>query len=121
MKVESPTDEFGRFTKEGEQEQALPFLTKDVVPRTIITSGPLESEITVIFDRHLLYSMRLYHAPESPAITNAIKFTTLVNLAEKEDTGGGNGRFTFSGTDAFVRFVTDIDNGEKPVFYTGKF
>ncbi|CAG0918464.1 unnamed protein product [Notodromas monacha] len=113
-KVEQPVDSLGRFVP---GEEGLPFIDPNAVPRVIITSGLLESEITVIFDRHLLYSMRVYHAVESPTV-DAIKFTTLVNLADKPDPHSESQRFNFNGIDAFVRFVTDVDNGEKPVFYS---
>lgn len=73
----------------------------------IITSGPVASEITVVYDSLIAHSSRLYHreGPLSEGIymENSIDFGIPPKNRE---------------TEMFMRFSTEINNGDPSTFYT---
>lgn len=75
--------------------------------KLIITSGPVSSELTVIYGNFLVHSVRIYHVhgplSEGVYIENVIDFGTPPKNRE---------------TELFMRLVTDISNSDPPEFYS---
>jgi alpha-mannosidase len=73
----------------------------------VITSGPIASELSVIYSPILAHSVRIYHAAgplsEGIYIENTIDFEAPPKNRE---------------TELFMRIVTDISNGDPPEFYS---
>ncbi|XP_067005459.2 alpha-mannosidase 2 [Anabrus simplex] len=73
----------------------------------VITSGPIASELTVIYNTVLTHSVRIYHAAgplsEGIYIENIIDFGAPPKNRE---------------TELFMRVVSDISNGDPPEFYS---
>ncbi|XP_054270570.1 alpha-mannosidase 2 [Macrosteles quadrilineatus] len=75
--------------------------------KIIITSGPVSSEITVIYGNFLAHSVRIYHKPgplsQGVYIENLIDFEAPPKNRE---------------TELFMRVISDISNGDPPEFYS---
>ncbi|XP_075213020.1 alpha-Mannosidase class II b [Lycorma delicatula] len=75
--------------------------------RIIITSGPVSSELTVIYGNLLVHSVRIYHTQgpfnQGIYVENILDFEAPPKNRE---------------TELFMRFVTDISNGDPPEFYS---
>ncbi|KAK7794098.1 hypothetical protein R5R35_010300 [Gryllus longicercus] len=73
----------------------------------VITSGPIASELTVVYSSILAHSVRIYHAAgplsEGIYIENIIDFEAPPKNRE---------------TELFMRVVSDISNGDPPEFYS---
>ncbi|XP_046669848.1 alpha-mannosidase 2 [Homalodisca vitripennis] len=75
--------------------------------KIVITSGPIASELTVIYGNLLAHSVRIYHKPgplsQGVYIENLIDFEAPPKNRE---------------TEMFMRVVSDISNGDPPEFYS---
>ncbi|XP_039279296.1 alpha-mannosidase 2 [Nilaparvata lugens] len=75
--------------------------------RIFITSGPVSSELTVIYGNLLMHSIRIYHTQgpynQGIQIENVIDFEAPPKNRE---------------TELFMRVVSDISNGDPPEFYS---
>lgn len=73
----------------------------------VITSGPIASELSVVYNPILAHTVRIYHAAgplsEGIYIENTIDFEAPPKNRE---------------TELFMRVVTDISNGDPPEFYS---
>lgn len=74
----------------------------------IITSGPVSSEITVIYGVFLVHTVRIYHVENSTLsdsiyIENEIDFESPPKNRE---------------TELFMRIISDVQNGDPPEFYS---
>lgn len=74
----------------------------------IITTGPILSELTVIYGPFLLHSVKIFHLEDSP-LSDAIYIKNVVDFE-----GPPKNRET----ELFMRFATDIQNGDTPEFYS---
>ncbi|RXG53229.1 Alpha-mannosidase 2 [Armadillidium vulgare] len=87
-------------------------------PRIFIQSGPISSELTVMYGTVLIHSFRIFHVTFEPLAT-AIYMENSFNLG-----GSYNGTVTpgfspqYRETELFFRFSTDINNGIDSRFYT---
>ncbi|XP_008193678.1 alpha-mannosidase 2 [Tribolium castaneum] len=73
----------------------------------IITSGPVSSEITVIYGAFLVHSVAIYHV-ETP-LADAIYTESTVDFENPPKNRE---------TELFMRIISDVQNGEVPEFYT---
>lgn len=75
--------------------------------KIVITSGPVASELTVIYGNLIAHSIRIYHKPgplsQGVYIENLIDFEAPPKNRE---------------TEMFMRIVSDINNGDPPEFYS---
>lgn len=72
-----------------------------------ITSGPLASDVTVIYGNFLAHTMRIYNT--GTALDNAIYIENDIDFELPPKNRE---------TELFMRFVTDIDNGITPTLFT---
>jgi len=73
----------------------------------VITSGPVASELTVMFGRDLMHTSRLYHS-DGP-LSQGVYMDNYVDLGAPPKNRE---------TELFMRFVSDIKNGDPPEFYS---
>jgi len=73
----------------------------------VIMSGPLSSQLDVVYNKMLHHSVRIYHSTGALAdgiyIENTVDFEAPPKNRE---------------TELFMRLVTDITNGDPPHFYS---
>lgn len=75
--------------------------------KIVISSGPLASDVTVIYYPFLAHTVRIYNTKTD--IDNAIYVENDIDFEPPPKNRE---------TELFMRFTTDIENGENPVFYT---
>ena len=87
--------------------------------RIFIQSGPISSELTVMFGSVLLHTYRIFHVSYEP-LASAIYMENSFNLDGQKfnnrDTPGFSPQFRE--TELFFRFTTDLNNGPLSRFYT---
>ena len=96
--------------------------TEDVLegakPRIFIHSGPITSEITVMFGSALIHTIRIFHVDHEP-MKSAIYLENTFNLGDKYNSTETPGfPINYRETELFMRITSDVENGENPVFYT---
>lgn len=74
----------------------------------VITSGPVASEVTVIYGPFLVHSVRIFHAEDS-AISNGIYIENEVDFESPPKNRE---------MELFMRIVSDVQNGDPPQFYS---
>lgn len=74
----------------------------------IITTGPLSSELTIIYGAFLVHSVAIYHV-ENSSISDAIQ---IENTVDFENTPKNRE------TELFMRIISNVQNNEPPEFYT---
>jgi alpha-mannosidase len=74
----------------------------------IITSGPVSSEITVVYGPFLVHSVTIYHLEKS-SLADGIYIESTVDFENPPKNRE---------TELFMRVVSDVQNGEPPEFYT---
>lgn len=75
--------------------------------KILITSGPIASDVTVIYVPFLAHTVRIYNTKTD--IDNAIYIENDIDFEPPPKNRE---------TELFMRFTTDIENGENPIFYT---
>lgn len=75
--------------------------------KILITSGPIASDLTVIYSPFLAHTVRIYNTKTE--IDNAIYIENDIDFEPPPKNRE---------TELFMRFTTDIENGDNPVFYT---
>lgn len=75
--------------------------------KILITSGPIASDVTVIYVPFLAHTVRIYNTKTD--IDNAIYIENDIDFEPPPKNRE---------TELFMRFTTDIENGENPMFYT---
>lgn len=73
----------------------------------VITSGPVASELTVIYGNLLAHSVRIYHKPGP--LSQGVHIENLLDLEAPPKNRE---------TELFMRVVSDISNGNPPEFYS---
>ncbi|KAK7075618.1 hypothetical protein SK128_027789, partial [Halocaridina rubra] len=87
-------------------------------PRLFIHSGPVASELSVMFGSVLMHTTRILHVSHKP-LASAVYMENVFNLGGKYNSTETPGFPPhFRETELFMRIMTDIDNGPEPVFYT---
>ena len=90
----------------------------DTKPRIFIHSGPIASELTVMFGSVLMHTTRIFHTDHEP-LTSALYMENSFNLGGRYNSTETPGFPPhYRETELFMRFMTDIDNGAEPTFYT---
>lgn len=74
----------------------------------IITSGPISSEVTVIYGPFLVHSVKIYHV-ENSSLSEAIQIQNEVDFENPPKNRE---------TELFMRLSTDVQNGDVPEFYS---
>ncbi|KAI4465181.1 alpha-mannosidase [Holotrichia oblita] len=74
----------------------------------IINSGQIASELTVIYGVFLVHTIRIYH-PEQYDLSQAIYIENEIDFENPPKNRE---------TELFMRFISDIQNGEQPEIYT---
>lgn len=74
----------------------------------IITTGPILSELSVIYGPFLIHTVKIFHLEDSP-LSDAISIENEVDFESPPKNRE---------TELFMRFVTDIQNGDTPEFYS---
>lgn len=74
----------------------------------IITSGPISSEVTVIYGPFLVHSVKIYHL-ENSSLSEAIQVQNEVDFENPPKNRE---------TELFMRLSTDVQNGDVPEFYS---
>lgn len=94
-------------SREPEREILTDEVSGQRTVQIVITSGPIASELTVVYSSILAHSVRIYHAAgplsEGIYIENLIDFEAPPKNRE---------------TELFMRVVSDISNGDPPEFYS---
>ncbi|XP_037033784.1 alpha-mannosidase 2 [Bradysia coprophila] len=75
--------------------------------KIVISSGPIASDVTVIYYPFLAHTVRIYNTKTD--IDNAIYVENDIDFEPPPKNRE---------TELFMRFTTDIENGENPIFYT---
>lgn len=87
-------------------------------PRLFIHSGPVASELSVMFGSVLMHTTRILHVAHRP-LASAVYMENLFNLGGRYNSSETPGFPPhFRETEMFMRVMTDIDNGAEPTFYT---
>ncbi|XP_018012981.1 alpha-mannosidase 2 [Hyalella azteca] len=87
-------------------------------PRIFIHSGPVASELTVMFGAALMHTTRIFHTSQEP-LQSAIYIENIFNFASHYNSTETPGfPPNYRETELFMRISTDIDNGANPVFYS---
>lgn len=87
-------------------------------PRIFIHSGPVASELTVMFGSVLMHTLRIFHVSHEP-MESAIYVENTFNFGGRYNSTETPGfPPNYRETELFMRISTDIDNGVTPVFYT---
>lgn len=74
----------------------------------LITSGPVSSELTVIYGPFLVHTVSIFH-DDSSSLSDAL---SVVNMIDFENPPKNRE------TEMFMRIISDVQNGEPPEFYT---
>ncbi|CAH0558347.1 unnamed protein product [Brassicogethes aeneus] len=74
----------------------------------IITTGPLSSELSIVYGPFLVHSVAIYHV-ENSSLSDAIQ---IENTVDFENTPKNRE------TELFMRIISDVQNNEPPEFYT---
>lgn len=87
-------------------------------PRIFIHSGPVTSELTVMFGSVLMHTLRIFHVSHEP-MESAIYVENTYNFGSRYNSTETPGfPPNYRETELFMRISTDIDNGLSPVLYT---
>nr|XP_027220189.1 alpha-mannosidase 2x-like [Penaeus vannamei] len=87
-------------------------------PRLFIHSGPVASELSVMFGSVLMHTTRILHVAQQP-LASAVHMENTFNLGGRYNSTETPGFPPhFRETELFMRVMTDIDNGAEPTFYT---
>ncbi|XP_014258369.1 alpha-mannosidase 2 [Cimex lectularius] len=73
----------------------------------IITAGPVSSKLIVMYGSFLLHSVEIYHT--NGALSHGVYIENIIDFKMPPKNRE---------TELFMRFVTDVNNGETPEFYT---
>lgn len=74
----------------------------------IVTSGPVSSELTVVYGPFLAHTVRIHHSEDS-SLSDAIYVENEVDFENPPKNRE---------TELFMRVVSDVQNGDPPEFYT---
>lgn len=83
-----------------------------------IHSGPVASELSVMFGTVLMHTTRILHVETHP-LSTAVYMENTFNMGGKYNSTLTPGFHPhYRETELFMRVLTDIDNGAEPTFYT---